>query len=110
MPDLLKLYQKCSDLKCKDVVSKKELEEAKDKHLDDSHKACKKYKMGDKWVKCTLKSLSKSNYQKLLKKKNKCSEKKCAKEGAAFRKEMTKSLQKFKKKKRASKKKKTNRK
>lgn len=103
MPDLLKVYQKCSDLKCKDVVSKKELEEAKDQHLDDSHKACKKYKMGDKWVKCTLKSLSKSNYQKLLKKKNKCSEKKCAKEGAAFRKEMAKS---FKNKKRASKKKK----
>ena len=98
MPDLLKVYQKCSDLKCKDVVSKKELEEAKDQHLDDSNKACKKYKMGDKWVKCTLKSLSKSNYQKLLKKKNKCSEKKCAKEGAAFRKEITKSLQKIKNK------------
>jgi len=97
MRDLLKVYQKCSDLKCKDVVSKKELEEAKNQHLDDSNKECKKYKIGDKWVKCTLKSLSKSNYQKLLKKKSKCAEKKCAKEGASFRKEITKSLQKFKK-------------
>tara|TARA_Y100000389_G_C17259944_1_gene412487 strand:- start:424 stop:738 length:315 start_codon:yes stop_codon:yes gene_type:complete len=104
MSDALKAYQKCSDSKCKDVVSKKELKEAKNQHIDDSHKDCKKYKIGDKWVKCTLKSLSKSNYQKLLKKRSKCAEKRCAREGATFRKEITKSFKKFKKRKKTKRK------
>ncbi len=107
MPDLLKVFEECRDSKCADVVSKKEIEEAKNEYTKSSAKECKKHKDAEKRMVCSFKNLSKSKYQRLLKKRSKCAEKKCAKERVAFRKDFSKSLKKFKK---SIKKKKANRK
>ena len=92
-----KLFLKCSELKCRDIVSKEELEKTKNQHISNSNKKCKKHKIISKRVKCTQNSLSKSKYQKLLIEKNMCSFKKCAKEFAAFRKESAKKFKNNKK-------------
>ena len=44
MPDLLKVFEECRDSKCEDVVTKKEIEAAKNQYTKSSAKECKKYK------------------------------------------------------------------
>ena len=97
MPDLLKVFEECRDSKCEDVVTKKEIEAAKNQYTKSSAKECKKYKNDEEKLRCSFKNLSKSKYQRLLKKRSKCAEKKCAKERAAFRKDFSKSFKKFRK-------------
>ena len=97
MPDLLKVFEECRDSKCEDVVTKKEIETAKKQYTKDSVKECKKHKDAEKRMVCLFKNLSKSKYQKLLKKRSKCAEKRCAKERAAFRNDFSKSFKKFRK-------------
>jgi len=97
MPDLLKVFEECRDSKCEDVVSKKEIEAAKNQYTKSSAKECKKHKDAEKQMICSFNNLSKSKYQKLLKKRSKCAEKRCAKERAAFRNDFSKSFKKFRK-------------
>jgi len=99
-----KFFKKCIDLKCRDIVSKEELEKTKNQHINNSHKKCKKHKIISKRVKCTQNSLSKSKYQKMLMDKNMCAFKKCAKEFASFRKESAKKFKNNKKNNKKSKK------
>jgi hypothetical protein len=37
-----KNFLKCSDSKCRHIVSNEELKEAKNQHINNSHKICKK--------------------------------------------------------------------
>ena len=96
MPDLLKVFEECRDSKCEDVVSKKDIEAAKKQYTKSSAKECKKHKDAEKRMICSFKNLSKSKYQKLLKKRSKCAEKRCAEERAAFRKDFSKSFKSLK--------------
>ena len=105
MKDPLQIFEECRDTKCSDVVSKEELETAKKQYTKSSVNECKKHKDAEKQMICSFKNLSKSKYQKLLKKRSKCAEKRCANERAAFRKDFGKSFKKFKNKKKKTKRK-----
>jgi len=97
MVDYLKLFEKCRDKKCGNLFSEKELQQSKNEYTKTYNKKCGKEKDMTKQIKCTMKVLGKSSYQKLLKKRTKCAEIKCKKERQNFRKEFSKSIKKFKK-------------
>ena len=97
MVDYLKIFEKCRDTLCGNVFTKEELDAAKEEYKNAHNKECKKEKDVTKQIRCTFKVLSKSKYQKLLKKRTKCAKKKCKKEHEDFRKSFSKSFKKNRK-------------
>jgi hypothetical protein len=94
----LKILEKCRDKNCGDIVSKQELESAKNEYIKSSTKECSKDKDIKKLIKCSLKVMKKSNFGKLIKKKSKCIKTHCKKEQTNFRNSFKKSLKNFRKK------------
>ncbi len=96
MPDLLKVFEECRDSKCNDLFTEKELGTAKKEYIKSYNKNCGKEKDVKKQTRCTINVLTKSKYNKLLKRKRSCAIKKCKKEHDEFLEDFRKSMKAFK--------------